>query len=142
ALDHLKRPREAALAYEAVPAALPDWLEPWPLALVEAGRLWLSVHEDARAYTLWWGVITRFPDSTFAEEALRDVMKDGRRRNARQLYGVLVDLEPRLADTELGDNLIYDLAVLARDDLGDPKTALAMFDRLAAEYPKSPLADD
>ncbi len=141
-LERLGRRDEAAAAYEQIPTRVPNESADDAAAWVAAGRLRLALHQDARAYDLFWRVIVGYPDESGADDALRYVIADGRRRNPRQLYTVLVDLYARLSKTEIADNILWQLAQLARDDLKDPVAALADLDRLAEVYPDSPLRDD
>jgi tetratricopeptide (TPR) repeat protein len=141
-LERLGRHDDAATAYENIPLRIAGRDADSAAAWVEAGRIRLAQHRDARAYELFWRVITEFPDESAADDALRHVVGDGRRRNPRQLYETLMTLYARLAKSELGDNLLWHLASLARDDLHDAPAALADLDRLAAVYPESPLRDD
>src|SRR5262249_8875762 len=83
-----------------------------------------------------------YPESSAADDALRNVVADGRKRNPRQLYGALRDLYGRLAATAVGDNLLWAMATLAHEDLSDDATALADCDRLVAAHAGSPVWDD
>jgi tetratricopeptide (TPR) repeat protein len=136
------RPEEAAAAFERIPAAVPSLPEAGAAALVAAARLWLELGQDARAYDLYWLVLTRSPATSAADDALRNVLADGRRRDARQLHGVLAELYARLFATPIGDNLLWALATLAREELGDDRAALEACDRMAVAHPDSPLLDD
>jgi len=111
-------------------------------ALHEAAMLELRRGHDKPAYDLFWRVIVEHPDSTAADDALRVVVRDGRRRDARQLDGVLAQLWQRHKETELGDNLLSYRAELAEKELGEPKAALDHWDQIATRYPKGPLFDD
>jgi tetratricopeptide (TPR) repeat protein len=110
--------------------------------LHEAAMLELRRAHDKTAYDLFWRVIVEHPDSTAADDALRVVVRDGRRRNARQLDGVLVALYERQKDGELADNLLAARADLAEHELADAKAALALWDLIAARWPKGPFFDD
>ncbi len=140
-LERLGRLEEAAAAYEAVLARIPAG-DPPARALGAAAAIHLRLGHDEKAYQLYWKAITDFPDQPGADEALRNIFRDGRKRNARQLYDALASLEGPLAGTAIADNLIFARAELARDDLDDPATALKLFDAYVAEYPDGPLADD
>jgi len=142
ALVRLGRPAEAAATYERIPSEAPGQPEPAASALVAAGGLRLELGEEVRAYQLFWRALVEFPDETAAEDALRHVVRDGRRRNPRQLHDVLRDLHARLGGTAVGDNLLFAMADLSEKDLADPLGAVDACDRLAALYPGSPLRDD
>lgn len=142
-LDRLGRREEAAEAWEAAADELAELRpEAAARALLEAGRLRLALGQDARAWALLWKVVTHHPDADLADEALRILVRDGRRRNARQLDAVLAELDEPLGETGVGDNLLYARADLHERELGDPAGALALFDRLAARYPTSALRDE
>jgi hypothetical protein len=70
------------------------------------------------------------------------VVRDGRRRDAAQLYGVLAALAGRLGDTEVGDNLLMALADLAETERRDARLALSYCDAIAARGRKGGLYDD
>jgi hypothetical protein len=139
-LERLGRLPEAADAYEAVRLRVDG--DPASRGLAEAARLRLALGEEERAYDLYWKVIAQHPDELAAEDALRRVVVDGRRRNARQLRDVLAELRTRLEGTEIADNLLYTEAILDRDDLADPAAALAALDAYVEQYPEGPLLDD
>jgi tetratricopeptide (TPR) repeat protein len=140
-LERLGRLEEAAAEYEAVPAHVRTG-DPPARALSAAAQLRLRLGQEVKAYDLYWKVITDFPDQPGADEALRHVVRDGRKRNARQLHDVLAALAERLAGTAIEDNLVFTLATLAREDLGDGKEALARYDDCAARFPEGALFDD
>lgn len=138
----MQRRREAADAYQAIPAALPGQRTAAAEALYRAGKLRLELGQDRAAYTLLWKVVTDFPDQDFAGDALGDVVSDGRRRNPTQLAAVLSRLATALARTEVGDNVLYFLGDLSERELERPRQALAFYDKLFRDYPKSGLFDE
>jgi len=141
-LERMGRAAGAAAAYAELYGD-PDVLPATQAAgLAAAGRLELGLGRDARGYDLLWQAIASFPEDTAADDALRLVLRDGRRRDPRQLYGVLGDLYVRLQATAVADNLIFAMATLAREDLGDPGEARRLYDVVADAHPKSPLFDD
>jgi tetratricopeptide (TPR) repeat protein len=141
-LERLGRPDEAAQAYEDCAAAIPDADATAAGCLHAAAMLRLRLGQDARAYDLFWKVIVAFPDETAAEDALRVVVRDGRRRAPAQLDDVLGRLYERLAESELADNLLFARADVREHELGDPRGALDLADRLVERYPTAALADD
>lgn len=146
ALERLDRLEEAAIAYEQVAllaTTTPDVPHPAAAAgLVDAGRLRLDLGQIEKAYSLFWAAILVYPDEAVSDEALRAIVRDGRARDAGLLYVGLTDAFVRLRDTEIADNLLVALADLAQTELGDPGAAIDVYDRLAADYPKSPLFDE
>ncbi|HKE14768.1 MAG TPA: tetratricopeptide repeat protein [Kofleriaceae bacterium] len=141
-LVDMGREREAAAAFERAALALADDPAPRARALLRAGQLHLDLGDDRRAYEQLWRVVTEAPEQAFAADALALVLRDGRRRDPDELYGVLADLYGRMADTEIGDNLLFALAQLAEEERRDPRLALSFHDTLASHYPKSGLRDD
>lgn len=141
-LDRMGRGADAADAYEAIPAAVGGAPVPTGTALYRAGALRLRLGDDARAYALWWRAIAEAPDTTGADDAVRALLRDGRRRDPRALYRAFAALAERLADTAIADNLLFALADLARNELGEPRTALALYDAIAERWPNGPLFDD
>jgi tetratricopeptide (TPR) repeat protein len=142
-LERLGRDGDAADAWEQGSAAIAaDAPIEAARALHEAALLRLHLGQDARAYDLFWKVILNWPDETPAEDALRVVVRDGRRRDPKTLDRVLGELYERLGDTEIADNLLYARADLRLHELGDPQGALDLLDRLVERYPKAALYDD
>jgi tetratricopeptide (TPR) repeat protein len=141
-LVDLAREREAVVAFERAAAVLSDDAASVARARLRAGQLQLDLGRDREAYRLLWLVVTEAPEQAFAADALKLLLRDGRRRDANQLYLVLVQLYERLAATELGDNLLFALAELAEEERKDARLALSFHDTLAARYVKSGLRDE
>ncbi len=141
-LDRMGRREDAAAAYEATPDALDRDPVPSATAVYRAGKLRLELGQEVKGYELLWRAVTDYPDAPAADYALREVVIDGRRRDVVQLYQVLGQLATHLGDTEVGDNLLYWMAELARNDFSDDAAALQLLDRIADGYPKGALFDD
>jgi tetratricopeptide (TPR) repeat protein len=141
-LERLGRADEATRAWLDMAKALADSPDDAGRALHEAALLELRRGHDKPAYDLFWRVIVEHPDSTAADDSLRVVVRDGRRRNPRELDGVLAQLWQREQASELGDNLLQARADLAEHELGDARAAIDHWDQLAAHYPKGSLFDD
>lgn len=141
-LEDQRRLAEAAAAYEATPAALPDDPVTSAKALYRAGRLRLALGDDERGYRLLWRAVTDYPDIAFAVDALRVVFNDGRKRNPRQLYQVLGELVEPLAGNDVSDNILYDMATLAEEDFAQPAVARAHLDVIIADYRDGGLFDE
>jgi len=69
-------------------------------------------------------------------------VKDGRLRDARALADELGRLLTPLAETQIADNLLWELADLTEHELGDLEAARALYDRIPADTPASGLRDD
>ncbi|HWN70585.1 MAG TPA: tetratricopeptide repeat protein [Haliangium sp.] len=141
-LERMGRVEEAADAYERTAEVLAGDLETAATATYRAGRLRLDLGQDERAYTLLWRTVTHYPDQAHASDALRLVVLDGRRRNAAQLYEELGKLVTPLAHTGVADSLLRAMADLAEHELGQPRVALSMLDKIIKDYPQSGLRDD
>jgi len=143
-LERLGKDDEAVAAWLAMAKAMSaaEWPDDAARALHEAAMIELRREHAKAAYDLFWRVIVEHPDASAADDALRVVVRDGRRRDARALDGVLVTLWARQKASELGDNLLGWRADLAEHELADPKVAIEVWDLIAAEYPKGPLFDD
>ncbi len=141
-LDRIGRRRQAAEAYEQVPKALPDHDNANAEAHYRAGRIFLELGDDTRGYTNLWKTVTDYPDEEFAADALKIVVRDGRRRNAKQLHTELTKLARAFPGRSIGDNLLYHLADLSEKELEDMELALSYYDLLVQQYGKGPLADD
>jgi tetratricopeptide (TPR) repeat protein len=141
-LEDLDRLEEAARAYEAVPAAVEGDPVPSAKSLYRAGRLRLELGQDERAYRLLWKAVTDFPDVAFSVDALRLVFNDGRRRNPAQLYRVLSGLIEPLAGNDVSDNILYDMATLAEQEMKQPALARSHLDAIIERYPDGGLFDE
>lgn len=60
-------------------------------------------------------------------------------QQANEVYGIIVSRYPK---SELADKALYNIAYNSQSELEDKHTAAATFERLAMEYPQSPLAQD
>jgi len=139
-LEHAGRP--AAEAYLAIPARAGDDAATAATAIYRAGALLLRDHQDTAAWTQLWRVVTDYPDEPIASDALRTLVRDGRRRDPRALADELARLLTPLAETQLADNLLWSLAELSERELGNPEAARAFYDRIPVDTPASGLRDD
>jgi tetratricopeptide (TPR) repeat protein len=112
------------------------------MAMYRAGRLLLDHHQITEAWTTLWRVVTDYPDEPIAGDALRALVTDGRRRDARALAEELGRLLTPLAETDVADNLLWSLADLTEHELGNPPAARALYDRIYTDYPASGMRDD
>jgi tetratricopeptide (TPR) repeat protein len=111
-------------------------------ATLRSGQLRLDRGDEVGAYQRLWAVVTSWPDEAFAADALKVVLRDGRARDPAQLYQVLAQLEARIGDTEIGDNLLWAMADLAEHEQKDLQLARGHLDRLLATHEKSGLRDE
>lgn len=88
-------------------------------------------------------VVHRYPNQVAAEFALQEIVAF---HEAHEQFGelqtLLEQLTGEVGDTELGDNVWFELALLRHDRLADPNGALDAYRHLYANYTKGPLADD
>ncbi len=134
--------QEAFDAWRAVPARSSD-KRTSARALVRAATVATDeLHQDASAEELAWTTIARYPDEVPADDALQLAVRLGKRRDATRLAKQLEALWPRVRQLDLGDNVLWERAELSRLDSTDPLSAIPIYDRLIAEYPRSGLRDD
>lgn len=141
-LIDLDRKREAAHKYETIYEVILDDPPAVAQATYRAGQLYLELGEEKRAYELLWKTVTDFPGEAFAADALRIVLRDGRRRDPTQLFEVLGKLAVAMRETQVADNILYALADLAENEFGDQAAARQFYDQLATDYPDSGLRDE
>ena len=141
-LEHAGRTREAIDAYLAIPARATDDPTTSATAVHRAGELLLRVGDVTPAWTALWRVVTDWPDEQAAGDAIRALLEDGRRRDARALADQITQILTALADTTVADNLVWSLADLNEHELANLSVARGYYDRIPAEFPKSGLRDD
>jgi TolA-binding protein len=129
-------------AYLAIPDRLPEDATASSTATYRAGTLLLRGGDVTAAWTQLGRVVTEWPDEPLAGDALKTLVADGRRRDARALAEQLARLLTALAATQTGDNLTWWLADLSEHELANPAAALALFDRVYTDYPTSGMRDD
>jgi len=141
-LEHAGRTRAAIDAYLAIPARAPEDTATCAIATHRAGELLLRAGEVTAAWTALWRVVTDWPDEAPAADALRTLLEDGRRRDARALADQLATVLTALAETAVADNLVWSLADLAEHELANLPAARAYYDRIPVDFPSSGLRDD
>lgn len=141
-LEHAGRTEPAIRTYLAIPARAGNDPTTAATAIYRAGTLRLRDGQITPAWTALWRVVTDYPDEPIAGDALRALISDGRRRDPRALADELGKLLTPLAETQLGDNLLWELADLTEHELANPEAARASYDRIPVDYPASGLRDD
>jgi tetratricopeptide (TPR) repeat protein len=141
-LERAGRTRAAIEAYLAIPPRVVDDPTTAAIATYRAGERLLAAGDTVAAWTALWRVVTDWPDEPTAGDALRTLVTDGRDRDARALVDQLAALLTPLATTEVGDNLVWFLAELTEQELGNRAGARAYYDRIPIDYPTSGLRDD
>ncbi len=141
-LDRAGRRDEAIKTYLASPGKTVDDETTAATATYRAGGMLLDDQKDVEAWTALWKVVTDYPDEPLAGDALETIVDDGRRRDARALADQLGKLLTPLAETQVGDNIVWALADLDDNELANKQAARALYDRIPADYPKSGLRDD
>ena len=98
---------------------------------------------DDEAIDARLAVVHRYPEEVAAEFALKDIVRImSSHDQLRELEALLITLAPDVADTEVGDNVWFELAMLRHRDLADANGALDAYRELFARYEDGPLADD
>ena len=141
-LEHANRTQAAIDTYLAVPAKADDDATTASTAVYRAGELQLHAGKTVDAWTALWKVVTDWPDEPVAADALKTLLDDGRKRDARALADQIAKLLTPLAETQVADNLIWSLADLQAHELANPQAARALYDRIPSDYPDSGLRDD
>jgi tetratricopeptide (TPR) repeat protein len=140
-LEHAGRP-EAIETYLAIPTKVRDDDATASIATYRAGTLLLAAGNTEAAWTALWRVITEWPDEGTAADAVKTLLDDGRRRDARALGEQIANLTSTLASTQVADNLLWTLADLTEHELANLEGARALYDRIPLDYPQSGLRDD
>jgi tetratricopeptide (TPR) repeat protein len=141
-LEHAGRTADAIAAYRAIPARAADDPATASIALYRAGERLLADHQVEPAWTALWKVVTDYPDEATASDALRTLLRDGRRRDPRALYDEMARLLTALAETQIADNLMWSMADLDAHELDNLAAARALYDRIPIDTPDSGLRDD
>jgi tetratricopeptide (TPR) repeat protein len=141
-LDHAGRTAAAIAAYLAIPARAPDDPATGSTATYRAGELQLRSGRTVDGWTQLWQTVTDYPDEPVAADALATLLADGRTRDARALADQIARLMTPLAETAIGDNLVWSLADLDAHELANPGAARALYDRIPVDFPSSGLRDD
>lgn len=140
-LAHADRADQAEARYLAI-AATTDDPATAANALYHAGELARRRDDGVAAWRAWWRCITDFPDEPFAGDAVTELLRDGRGRDAAALSATFAELLTPLAETEVADNLLWAMAELAEHELADPRAARSLYDRIPVDRPTSGLRDD
>ncbi len=141
-LEHAQRLDDAIATYLAVPSKAPDDTATSSIATYRAGELLLRTGKEAEAWTALWKCVTEWPDEASAGDALRALVEDGRRRDAKALADQLGTVLTQLAATQVADNLLWSLADLAEHELESPSAARSFYDRIPVDTPQSGMRDD
>lgn len=141
ALEAAQREGEALEAYRRISEA-PASDEAAAVASLRLGRLSRARGDEVAAWRAWWRCVTEWPDEPSAGDALRELVSDGRGRDARALVTQLGEVLTVVAQSQVADNLVWWMAELAEQELGERETARALYDRLPRDYPASGMRDD
>lgn len=141
-LERAGRIDAAIAAYLAIPNKAADNPIAASTAMYRAGELLLKQNKTVDAWTALWRVVTDYPDEPIAGDALKTLVADGRKRDARALVDEIAKLITPLASMAVADNLVWWLADLTEKELANPQAARALYDRIPADYPKSGFRDD
>ena len=140
-VEHAGRTQPAIDTYLAIPTRTADPTTS-AIALYRAGELLLRDHQVTPAWTALWRVVTDYPDEPTAGDALRTLLRDGRRRDPHALADAMARVLTQHAETQLADNLLWSLAELEEHELANPEAARALYDRIPVDTPASGMRDD
>ena len=141
-LERADRTQPAIDAYLAIPGRVSDDPTTAAIATYRAGVLLLRRDAIKPAWTALWRTVTDWPDEATAGDALRTLLEDGRRRDARALAEQIATVLTAVAQSTVADNLVWSLADLTEHELENAAGARALYDRIPADYPDSGLRDD
>jgi tetratricopeptide (TPR) repeat protein len=133
----------AAYASWRKAAALSDVPRTMARSLVRAAQLSAErLHDLDGARTLAWYVVEHFADEIPADDALALGIRLERDVDPAALGRRLEALWRRFDKLDLGDNLLFARAQLVDQTSTDWRAAVALYDQVAATYPRSGLWDD
>ncbi len=142
-LEHAGRTQQAIDTYLAIPTKVDDDPTTAAIATYRAGEMLLhTAKQIVPAWTQLWKTVTDYPDEPPAADALKLLLDDGRKRDAKALAEQMAKLLTPLAETKVADNLLWSLADLTWHELANPLGARALYDRIPVDYPDSGLRDD
>ncbi|MEM7448885.1 MAG: tetratricopeptide repeat protein [Myxococcota bacterium] len=113
-------------------------------ALYDAARIQHALGSHAVAVDAWKDLIATWPSHGLASSALKNVLRDYRRREALEAaQSYLAEMYETLGDTPIGDNLLISHARL-KLEAGEDVAATALLERLVRDhpYPQGHLWDD
>jgi len=140
--ENLHRWRDAYASWLSVPKMAEEKLKS-ARALARAAEIAdEELHDGPSALTIAWRAVAEYPDEVPSDDALRLIVRLGKRSDPRALAGQLQELYPRVARSDIGDNVLFELGELYRTTLDDPAQAVRAYDLLAATYSRSSLRDD
>jgi tetratricopeptide (TPR) repeat protein len=141
-LSDLGRYDEAAAAFDKA-STLPPESMVQGVALEREAELRVDrLNDPANGVALAWRVIKEHPDAASAPEALKLVVRLQRSSDPRQLYKDLAGTFAAETTSPLAPELLFAAADVAEHELKDPRSALARYDDLAANYRDTGLWDD
>ena len=102
-----------------------------------------DLNDAAKATELMRALVEQHPDASITPRALRLVLDEDRRLGDPEgAARWLAELYPRLADTELGDNVLFEIARLEWGELDRKDLAIEHLELHRRAYAFSPLRDD
>ncbi len=138
----MDRRAEAISAYEDAEMQLAKNTAAAAQACYSAGILYATEGKAEKSYEFFWRTVTNYPDEAFAADALKRLLRDGRKRAPEALRLELQTLSAQLAHTKISDNILEALAQLEEFEFESPKTSLYYYDMLVKAHPESGFYDD
>ncbi len=136
------RRREAISAYQDAEAQLPKNKSAASQACFATAEQYAALGDAEKSYEFLWKTVTNYPNEGFAADAMKRLLRDGRRRAPKALRLELQRLSASLAHTQVADNILEALAQLEEEDFSSPTTALHYYDMLVRAHPDSGFFDD
>ncbi len=133
---------EAITAYHDAESELQSRPAAAAQACYAAATLYLQNDDHKRAYTYLWKAVTDYPNESFATDAVKTLVFDGRKRAPKALYAQMQKLSDTLSKTQIADNLLRGMADLQEHEFSSPQKALQHYDQLVALYRHSGFYDD
>lgn len=113
-------------------------------AMYRAGRVYRDLLDDPQtAQEVWLATVRAYPDTFYAEDALTEIRKeyfDAERYEEYIEFSTELFLE--LQQTEIADNLAFDVAKVLDDELKRCEDAIVLYEMLQQRFPRSGLIDD
>ncbi|MCP4443811.1 MAG: tetratricopeptide repeat protein [Myxococcales bacterium] len=136
------RTQDAMGAYHEAEAVLAKNEAAAARACYAVAELYGVSGDTKKRYEYLWKTVTNYPNEGFAADAMKRMLRDGRKRAPRQLRDELQVLSGSLAHTQVSDNILEALAQLEESEFKSPKTALHYYDMLVRAHPNSGFFDD
>jgi tetratricopeptide (TPR) repeat protein len=142
-LEKMGHYEEAIAAYEAI------WENPYSVydnypgrALNNtAGILRDQYGDTEEAEEIYWGVVKAYPNGASADDALFELSRIYEDRPSAFIERVQ-EIYPQLMQTEVADNLVWEVAIRLHESLDDCPAAMDLYDLLITHFHRSGYVDN